>query len=332
MNVRFESPLLLLLALPALAALAYAWRKGEGRRAALIYPAAKVFEGFQAGSRSAVRVLPHALKGLALLLSIAALARPQKVIRQAASLSSGVDILLVMDVSTSMRALDFDPLDRMTASKNAARNFIKRRLSDRIGILVFGGVPLLTCPLTVDYGALLDFLDQVEAGMTQTDGTAIGDGIAAAVEHIKDSSAKSKVLVLLTDGANNTGVVDPLTAAKTAKTYGIKAYTIGTARRGPAMVPIDDPQFGRRLVQIPDELDEDLLIRIAAETSGRYFRAQNLTELESIYGEIDRLERSEVKLPPIISFTDYYVWLLVPAVVLLALSMVLTRTALMRLP
>jgi Ca-activated chloride channel family protein len=291
-----------------------------------------VFEGFQAGPGSLVRIVPYALKMLALFLAIAALARPQKVVRQAASLSSGVDILIVLDVSTSMHALDFDPLDRMTAAKNAARSFIKRRLSDRIGVLVFAGVPLLTCPLTLDYGALLDFLEEVQAGMTQTDGTAIGDGIAAAVAHIKDAQAKSKVLILLTDGANNTGVVDPLTAAKTAKTYGIKIYTIGTGRRGPAIVPIDDPQFGRRLVQIPDELDEDMLARIAADTGGRYFRAQNLTELESIYSEIDRLERSEVKLPPIISFTDYYVWLLVPAALLLALAMVLPRTALVRLP
>ncbi|MBI5243912.1 MAG: VWA domain-containing protein [Elusimicrobia bacterium] len=330
--MRFESPFLLLLALPALAAVFYAWLSGEGRRPALTYPGGQVFQGFRAGHASLVRVLPYALKALALLLAVFALARPQKVIRQAASLSSGVDILLVLDVSTSMRALDFDPLDRMSAAKNAARSFIQRRVSDRIGILVFAGVPLLTCPLTLDYGALLDFLDDIDAGMTQTDGTAIGDGIAAAVSHIKDSQAKSKILILLTDGANNTGLVDPLTAAKTAQTFGLKIYTIGTGRKGPAVVPVNDPHFGRRLMQIPDELDEDMLTRVAADTAGRYFRAHNLMELQSIYGEIDRLERSELRLPPIISYTDYYSWLLVPAALLLAAAMLLPRTVLLRLP
>jgi len=277
--VRLESPLWLLLLLPAAAALGASWLRGEGRRSALAYPAARLLAPKSSGSGT-VRLVPLALKALALLLCVVALARPQKVLRQAASLSSGVDILLVLDASTSMRALDFDPYDRMTAAKNAARSFIERRVSDRIGVLVFAGVPLLMCPLTLDYGAVLEFLSDVQAGMTQTDGTAIGDGLTAAVGHIKDAQAKSKVLILLTDGSNNTGLVDPLTAAKAAKTYGIKVYTIGTGRRGAAVVPVDDPNYGRRMVQIPDELDEDGLTKIASETGGRYFRAQNLREYE----------------------------------------------------
>ncbi len=205
--MRLENPYLLLLALPALAAAFYGWKIGEKRRAALRYPLAG-FKGIP-GSRIAVRLFPMALKTSALLLMVLGLARPQKVLRQEAGVSSGVDILLVLDTSISMRALDFDPLDRMAAAKNAAGGFIRRRVSDRIGMVVFAGIPLLACPLTLDTGALLEFLEGVDSGMTQADGTAVGDGLASGVAHIKDSRAKSKVLILLTDGANNRGAVDP---------------------------------------------------------------------------------------------------------------------------
>lgn len=328
--MRFEHPALLLLALPALAAAAYAWRRGEGRRAALVFPLGSLRE--LARGAWAPRVLPLGLKTLALLLMAAALARPQRVLRQEGSVSSGVDIMLVLDTSISMRALDFDPLDRMAAAKSAARGFIRRRASDRIGMVVFAGVPLLACPLTSDTGALLEFLDAVESGMTQADGTAVGDGLASGVAHLKESRAKSKVLILLTDGANNTGAVDPRTAARAASAYGIKVYTIGTGRRGPALIPVDDPRFGRRLVQIPDELDEDSLIEAAAQTGGRYFRAQSAKELDSIYAEIDRLEKTELRLPPIVSYTDLHGRLLIPAALLLASAMLLSRTLLLRLP
>ncbi|MFA6029270.1 MAG: VWA domain-containing protein [Elusimicrobiota bacterium] len=329
--MRFADPLALLLIPFALAGALWALHRERLRRAPLAYPGSAALARFGAAG-GVWRRLPVLLKALALVLMVAALARPQRVFRQEASWTSGVDILLVLDTSLSMRALDFGSQDRMGAAKDAARAFIRRRTSDRIGILVFAGVPLLTCPLTLDYDALLEFLSDVQSGMTESDGTAIGDGIAAAVSHVKDAPAKNKVLILVTDGANNTGVVDPLTAARAAKACGIRIYAIGTGRKGPAMVPVDDPRLGRQLVQIDDELDEGVLESAAAETGGRYYRAQNLMELNNIYGQIDRLEKTERRLPPVVSYHDLHAWLLVPAALLLLAGMALGRTLLMRIP
>ncbi|MDE2293254.1 MAG: VWA domain-containing protein, partial [Elusimicrobia bacterium] len=256
---------------------------------------------------------------------------PQAVRRALAGSTQGIDIMLVLDTSESMRALDFDPLDRITAAKQAAEDFIKRRSSDRIGLVVFAGEPLLACPPTLDYDALLSFLHDVKPGMTDSPGTAIGDGLAAALSHLKDSTAKSKVVVLLTDGASNTGLVDPLTAARAAASLGVKVYTIGTGKRGQAMVPVDTP-FGRQLVPIPDDLDEDVLTKMAEATGGRYFRATNVKELSQIYKEIDALEKTSFERPETVSYADLHWYLLVPAALLLGAELVLGQTLLMRLP
>ncbi|MFH1723519.1 MAG: VWA domain-containing protein [Elusimicrobiota bacterium] len=331
--MRLEQPLWLLLLLPALAALGVALREVLGSRASMTFPDASGLRTLTSRASGLwVRWTPTLLKWAVLILAALALARPQTVTRQAVGLAEGIDILLVLDTSTSMQAIDFDPLDRMAAAKNAAREFVRGRASDRIGIVVFGGDPLLTCPLTLDYDALLGFLEDVHPGMTRSNGTAIGDGIAAAVNHLKDSEGRSKVAILLTDGRSNTGLVDPTTAAKTAHTFGIKFYAIGTGKRGEALVPVDDPVFGRRLVSIPDELDEDTLLKVAAETDGKYFRATNLDELKQIYAEIDRLEKTQYERPEIVSFDDLYAYILLPAVFLLGLEMLLTRTWLLRIP
>jgi Ca-activated chloride channel family protein len=279
-----------------------------------------------------VRWGPLALKALALALTVLALARPQSVRREPAGPAEGIDIVLVLDTSESMRALDFDPFDRMTAAKQAATDFIKRRVSDRIGLVVFGGEPLMACPPTLDYEALLGFLEDVKPGMTQSRGTAIGDGLAAAAAHLKDSPAKSRIAVVLTDGANNAGLVDPLTAGKAAKALGIKVYTIGTAKRGRAMVPVDHPVLGRQMVAIDDDLDEDLLTRVAEETGGRYYRATSAKELSEIYGDIDQLEKSAVDRPETVSYSDHYRRLLWPAALVLAAELLLGHTLLVRLP
>lgn len=331
--MRLETPLWLLAAFPAVAAALFGLLVVERRRAAMRYPGAADAAGLaSAATRFWIRQSPYWLKAAVLLLATAALARPQSVSHHKAGLSEGIDILLVIDASTSMRALDFNPVDRMTAAKNAARDFIRGRLSDRIGILVFGGAPLLTCPLTLDYEALQEFLTRIEPGMTFVDGTAIGDGIAAAVNHLKDEVSESKVIILLTDGRSNTGLLDPLTAAKTAKAYDIKIYAIGTGKRGPAFYPDVHPVFGRRLVQIPDELDEETLLKIASETGGRYFRAQSVTQLKEIYAEIDKLEKHRYDRPEIVTTHDLHGWLLLPAVLLLGFEMLLTQTWLLRLP
>lgn len=330
--IRFEQPLWFLLLIPALCAAAFRIYLAENRTPALIYPGTGKLRTYPRRRRIWLRWTPAVIKLLVLALGVCAMARPQTIDREFAGPAEGIDILMALDTSVSMRALDFDPLDRMAAAKNAAGEFIQGRVSDRIGILVFGGAPLLMCPLTLDYEALREFLRDVEAGMTQTQGTAIGDGIASAVNHLKGRASKSKVIILLTDGRSNVDAVDPLTAAKTARTFGIKIHTIGTAQRGPARIPVNHPIFGRQLQQIADELDEDTLLRVAAETGGKYFRATSLKELSSIYSEIDRMEKTEYERPEIVTRKDHLLWFLVPGAVLLGLEMLLSGTLLMRIP
>lgn len=330
--MRFENPLFFLLVVPVIGATVWALFLADRRQASLAYPDSARL-GLASRARELwVRHAPVALRSAALLLAVAALARPQAVSREFAGPAQGIDILLVLDTSTSMLAIDFDPLDRMTAAKNAAREFIRARVSDRIGILVFGGAPVLTCPLTLDYEALGEFIEGIEPGMTMTQGTAIGDALASGVGHLKDASAKTKVIILLTDGASNVDTVDPFTAAKTAKSFGIKVYTIGTGQRGTARVPVDDPMLGRVYREIPDELNEDALLKVAAETDGKYYRATNLRELSEIYAEIDRQEKTEFDRPEVVSFKDLHAWLLAPAAGLLVLQMLLSGTLLLRIP
>jgi Ca-activated chloride channel family protein len=265
-------------------------------------------------------------------LGVIALARPQAVMKGEASKARGIDIMIALDTSGSMRALDFDPLDRMAAAKRAAKNFIEHRKYDRIGLVAFAGVAMLQCPLTLDYGALLEFLDQVEVGVTTTENTAIGTAIATAVNHLKKSTAKSKIIVLMTDGRNNSGEIDPLTAAKAAATLGIKIYTIGVGIRGQSVIPVQHPIFGRQLVPIEEDLDEPSLNQIAQETGGHYYRATSTREFDDIYDQIDKLEKSEIAAPPPAEFEDRYrPWLLL-AMALLASGFILNTTVLRTFP
>lgn len=326
--MRLEQPLWLLAALPAVLAAAAGWRWIERRRAAWSYPDGSALAGAVPRWGAALaRALPYALRGAVLVLCAFALARPQAVSRQSAGLTEGIDILLTMDTSTSMRALDFPPGDRMNAAKETAKRFIGGRTADRIGLVIFGGAPVLACPLTLDYEALLDVIDGVQAGMTDVPGTAIGDGIAAAVNHLKAGRSPSKVLILLTDGRSNVGVIDPLTAARAAATYGIKIHAIGTGKRGVSLIPQDGG-----FAQIEDDLDEDSLTQVAEATGGRYFRATSTKELSQIYAEIDRMERAPIARPESVSFKDLYPWLLLPALALLSADLALARTVLLRLP
>lgn len=273
------------------------------------------------------------LRLMALVLMAVALSRPQEVTRTVLPPTQGVDIMLVIDTSGSMRALDFEPLSRMDAAKKAAAEFIKRRNNDRIGIVVFAGAALLQCPLTLDYDSLLEFLDQVDPSMTGTDGTAIGDAIATGTNHLKSSKAKSKVMVLLTDGRSNTGIIsDPALAAKAAAAYGIKIYAIGTAGKGPARAPISDPVMGTRYVMMNDDLDEETLSAVAKATGGEFYRAQNMAELQQIYSRIDSLEKTEFKSSVSISRRDQYLLFLLPAALLLLAEIFLSRTVFFRLP
>jgi Ca-activated chloride channel homolog len=228
-----------------------------------------------------------------------------------------------------MRALDFNPKDRMTVAKQAVRNFVSHRQFDRIGLVAFAGVAVLECPMTLDYGALLDFLDQIDVGVTTTENTAIGTAIATAANHLKRSTAKSKVIILVTDGRNNSGEIDPNTAAKAAASLGIKIYTIGVGIRGQSVIPVETA-FGRQLVPIQEDLDEPALEDIARATGGRYYRADSPKEFDEIFKDIDSLEKSDIKGPSIHEYRDHYLGWLILAMLLLCsgygLQMTVWRT------
>jgi Ca-activated chloride channel homolog len=266
------------------------------------------------------------LPAAALTLAAAALARPQSVKALPADDARGVDIVLAVDSSLSMSANDLKP-SRIGAAREIAESFIKGRVSDRIGLVTFGGAPLLMCPPTTDYDALRERLDDLAPGMTKSDGTAIGDGLVAAARRLKDAAAKSKVIVLLTDGRSNTGAVDPLTAAKAVASYGIRVYAIGTAGRGPATVTING-----QTQEIDDDLDDELLAQIAQLTGGKSYRAQTSGELARVFAEIDRLEKSEIKRPPVVAVADHHVPLIALAFALLLAESGLAATSLLRWP
>jgi len=315
-------------------ALAAAWRifSGERGHAALPFPADRELWRAEPTPRARLsRWLPLGLKGLALLLVVGALARPQKLSSRAHGLGRGIDIMLAFDSSLSMSSIDLSP-SRIEAAKATAIRFVRGRAQDRIGIVTFGGATQLICPLTLDYDAVEAQLDQLYPGITKADGTAIGDGIVSALNHLKGSDAKSRVIILLTDGRSNTGVVDPMTAAKTAAAFGVKIYTIGTAKRGQSLMPVDVPGRGRMMVPIDDDLDDDLLDSIARETDGRYFRATSLQELKEVYATIDKLEKSDVKLPDIVSRDDRYRAPVLAAALLLLCEVSLANTWLLRWP
>jgi Ca-activated chloride channel family protein len=232
------------------------------------------------------------LRLLALGALIVALARPQSVSSRQNIEIEGIDIVLALDVSGSMLARDFDP-DRLEASKEVANDFIRRRPNDRVALVIFSGEAFTQVPLTTDHAMISTMFREVKSGMIE-DGTAIGDGLATAASRLQDSEAISKVIILLTDGVNNSGSVDPRSAAEIAKMFGVRVYTIGVGSQGTAPYPVQD-QFGRmRMQQMEVQIDEELLKEIAATTGGQYFRAESNKKLEEIYNEIDKLEKSKI--------------------------------------
>ena len=238
---------------------------------------------------TSLRHIPFALRIIALTLIIIAIARPRssEVIEKIDA--EGIDIVMAMDVSTSMLARDFTP-DRISASKDIAIEFIAQRPTDRMGIVVFAGESYTQCPLTTDRAALINMMKEVETGLID-DGTAIGNGLATAIARMKDSDAKSRVVILLTDGVNNSGEMSPQMAVEIAKTYGIRVYTIGVGKEGMAPYPVMTP-WGVEIKNLEVEIDEDLLKQIADETGGRYFRANDNTKLAEIYNEINKMEKA----------------------------------------
>ncbi|MEK6543420.1 MAG: VWA domain-containing protein [Elusimicrobiota bacterium] len=273
------------------------------------------------------------LRIIALLFLALALARPQKVRITELEPIMGVDIALAIDTSASMQAIDFNPMNRLDAAKNIAADFVRKRKGDRIGLIVFGGAAVLCCPPTLDHEALLAFLQQIQIGMTKIDGTAIGSGAMAALTHLRRVPSKSKVIILLTDGRNNAGSVDPAAAAQMARNMGVKIYTVGTGKRGGGIFPVQDPIFGRRYVKAEgEEIDESTLTKMASTTGGRYYRATDLQELEAIFAEIDRLEKTKVEPPRQVDYQEFYLPLAITGLMLLGLEILLRSTALLTLP
>ncbi|MBI4369225.1 MAG: VWA domain-containing protein [Elusimicrobia bacterium] len=265
-------------------------------------------------------------------LALAA-ARPQRVSISQIEPLAGVDIILSIDTSSSMQALDFQPFNRLQAAKKIAVDFVEKRKGDRIGLVTFGGSAIISCPLTLDRQAAISFIEQIEIGMTQTEGTAIGSGLMTSILHLRKVPSASKIVILLTDGRNNAGSVDPITAAKTAESLGIKVYTIGAGKRGGGIYQVTDPIFGTRLIRRPEEeIDEATLTKIADITSGRYYRAAELAELKSVFSEIDRLEKNEFEPPKTYHYEELYPPLLLAALFLLGTETFLRATILLTLP
>lgn len=253
----------------------------------------RAFKGVKHAGRVWLRHVLFVLKVLAIALLVTALARPQSSNSWQTYTSEGIDIVLALDISGSMLARDFKP-DRLEAAKEVATKFILERPQDKIGLVIFSGESFTQCPLTTDQAVLVNLLRDVKSGMIE-DGTAIGLGLANAVNRLKDSPAKSKVIILLTDGVNNRGAIAPATAAELAKTYGIRVYTIGVGTYGEAPYPVQTP-FGIQLQNLPVEIDEDVLQQIADLTGGQYFRATDNDKLTQIYAQIDQLEKSKIEV------------------------------------
>ncbi len=273
--------------------------------------------------------VPFILRMLIVCLSVFILARPQKSFDKSDIKVEGIDILMALDISGSMLAEDFKP-NRLDASKEVAMQFIDGRPNDRIGLVIFSAEAFMQCPLTVDHKVLKSFFSEVQSGMI-TDGTAIGDGLGLSVAHIKKSTAISKVIILLTDGINNTGSLDPLTAAEIAKKFGIRVYTIGVGTMGKAPYPFQTA-FGIQYQNIDVQIDEALLQQVAEATGGKYFRATNKQKLQEIYSQIDKMEKSKIDVTKYNNRHDEYFLFMLIALGLLLIEILLRYTVFKKIP
>ena len=325
----FEYPYLLwLLAVPVLLLALYVWKELKERRPHLRVSTITPWKAGGSSILGIIRHLPEACRIAALCLLVVCIARPRSRSEMERVDTEGIDIVLAVDVSTSMLARDFKP-DRLSAAKDISIEFIAERPTDRMGIVVFAGESYTQCPLTTDRATLINLMKEVQTDLIE-DGTAIGNGLATAVARMKDSDAKSRVVILLTDGVNNRGEVDPAMAAEIAKTYGIRVYTIGVGRQGEAPYPVQTP-WGMDVQMMPVQIDEDLLKQIAAETGGKYFRADDNTKLAEIYSEIGRMEKTRTTVDSFPIYKDLFPKYAVAALICLLLE-VLIRALLRRLP
>lgn len=332
-SFQFVNPqfLWLLLLLPVLAI----WKGRWGRPVSVRLPSTD--DAIQVGAkpRSKVGGVLAFFGLLAFGLLIVALARPRHGKGSSEIEASGIDIVLTLDVSGSMEAMDFElegnPANRLEVVKNVVAKFVGQRPNDKLGMVAFAGRPYLVSPLTMDHEFLSKRLGSVKMGQVE-DGTAIGSAIASSVSHLRDSTAKSRIIILLTDGVNNAGAVNPVTAAEAAKALGIKVYAIGAGTRGEAPMPARDAFGNTQMQTVKVEIDEDMLREVATSTGGQYFRATDTDSLEKIYDSINQLEKTTRKLKKYQQYDELYLWFLVPGLGLLLLELVLTQTRFRRLP
>ena len=325
----FEYPnLLWLLAIPVLLTALYIYQELTGRKPHMRVSTAAPWKLEGRSALSVLRHLPFVFRIAALSLIIVAIARPRSSSQMEKIDTEGIDIVLAMDVSTSMLARDFNP-DRISAAKDIAIEFIAQRPTDRIGIVVFAGESYTQCPLTTDRATLINLMKEVQTDLIE-DGTAIGNGLATAVARMAESDAKSRVIILLTDGVNNSGEIAPLTAAEIANTYGVRVYTIGVGANGTAPYPVMTP-WGVDIQRVNVEIDEDLLKTIAETTGGRYFRATDNTKLAEIYSEINRMEKARTTIDSFPVYKELFTRYALLALAFLLLEL-LVRLLIRRLP
>jgi Ca-activated chloride channel homolog len=334
MNFAHPCFLLLLLLLPVLA-----WLKGKrGRPPAFLYSSVKLVEGLTRAKRSRAGNFLSALRWLVLVLLIVALAQPRLMKSQTTVKASGIDIVCALDLSGSMVSEDFvvngKRVNRVNMAKSVLAKFIDQRPDDRIGLVVFAAQAFIATPLTLDHDYLQENLARLEIGSINSDATAIGDALTTSVNRLRDLKAKSKIIVLATDGQNNSGKIDPLTAADAARALGVKIYTVGIGEQGSAPMPAGkNPFTGETVYQnVPVDVDEMTLQKIADETGGKYYRADNAEKFRQIYAEIDKLEKTEAVVNKYTEFRELYPWLVAGGFALLLLEILLGQTLLRRLP
>jgi Ca-activated chloride channel family protein len=327
-------PAIVIFILGALVVVVMTWhylRKQRTRSAAIKYSDVRIVSRASRSHRRQFRIILPILRVVAVGLFFVAFARPRSGTEVKEITSEGIDIMLALDVSSSMQAEDFKPHNRLYVAKEEIKNFVEKRVNDRIGLVVFARHSFTQCPLTVDYGVLLRFVDQVDFGIIE-DGTAIGMALANGINRLRESEAKSKIMILLTDGDNNAGEIDPITAASLATAFDIKIYTIGVGQTGNAMFPVNDPLFGRRYVYQPTRIDEGTLKEIASVTGGQYFRARSEKELAEIYTLIDQMERTKIEVSASIQYKELFHYFTLAGLLLLVLELILANTFFRKLP
>ena len=328
--LRFEDPLVLALLL--LMPVVYLARRrfARGDSGSIRFSAVPSVLATESGTGRWTHRVPRGLRALALVALVLALARPQTGITSESVLTEGIDIVLVLDISSSMLAEDLEP-NRLTAAKAVAADFVAGRTNDRIGLVAFAGEAFTQVPLTLDFSVVTTLLAELETGMIE-DGTAVGMGLATAIKRLQSSSADSRVVILLTDGRSNRGEIGPVTAAQMAQALGVRVYTIGAGSRGTARVPVDDPLRGRTFANLRVDIDEQSLQQVAELTGGQYFRATDAESLASIYAEIDELERTEIEVENFTQYAERFPLPLAVGLLLVLTELGLSYTVLRKLP